>query len=58
MSGLVNVGPWMDAIRRRVRLVLISEELQRLEQELESSEVKESTVERVRLLRSLIQETR
>lgn len=58
MSGLVNVGPWMDAIRRRVRLVLISEELQRLEQELESSEVGESTVERVRLLRSLIQETR
>lgn len=58
MSGLVNVGPWMDAIRRRVRLVLISEELQKLEQELESSEVKESTVERVRLLRSLIQETR
>ena len=58
MSGLVNVGPWMDAIRRRVRLVLISEELEKLELELESLEVGESALERVRLLRSLIQETR
>ena len=58
MGKLINVGPWMESIRRRVRLVLISEELEKLEQELESSEVEESTLERVRLLRSLIQETR
>ena len=58
MGKLVNVGPWMEAIRRRVRLVLISEELEKLEQELESSGVEESTLERVRLLRSLMQETR
>ena len=58
MGKLVNVGPWMEAIRRRVRLVLISEELEKLELELESLEVGESALERVRLLRSLIQETR
>ena len=58
MGKLVNVGPWMEAIRRRVRLVLISEELEKLEQELESSGVEESTLERVRLLRSLMKETR
>ena len=58
MSGLVDVGPWMESIRRRVRLVLISEEREKLEQELESSEVEEGTLERVRLLRSLMQETR
>ena len=58
MGKLVNVGPWMEAIRRRVRLVLISEELEKLELELESLEVGESALERVRLLRSLMQETR
>ena len=58
MGKLINVGPWMESIRRRVRLVLISEELEKLEQELESSEVEESTLERVRLLRRLLQETR
>ena len=58
MGKLVNVGPWMESIRRRVRLVLISEELERLEQELESLEVEESTLDRVRLLRGLMEETR
>ena len=58
MGKLVNVGPWMESIRRRVRMVLISEELERLEQELESLEVEESTLDRVRLLRSLLEETR
>jgi len=58
MGKLVDVGPWMDAIRRRVRLVLISQELEKLEQELESSETEESTLERVRVLRRLLRETR
>ena len=58
MGKLINVGPWMESIRRRVRLVLISEQLEKLEQELESSAVEESTLERVRLLRRLLQETR
>ena len=58
MGKLINVGPWMDAIRRRVRLVLIFEELEKLEEELESSAVKESTLERVRVLRRLLRETR
>ena len=58
MGKLINVGPWMDAIRRRVRLVLISETLEKLEEELESIEVEESTLERVRLLKRLLRETR
>jgi len=58
MGKLINVGPWMESIRRRVRLVLISEQLEKLEQELESSAVEESTLERVRLLRRLLRETR
>lgn len=58
MGKLINVGPWMDAIRRRVRLVLISQELEKLEQELESSEIEKSTLERVRVLKRLLRETR
>ena len=58
MGKLINVGPWMESIRRRVRLVLISEQLEKLEQELESSAVEENTLERVRLLRRLLRETR
>ena len=58
MGKLINVGPWMDAIRRRVRLVLISEELEKLEEELESSAIEESTLERVRVLKRLLRETR
>ena len=58
MGKLINVGPWMESIRRRVRLVLISEQLEKLEQELESSAAEESTLERVRLLRRLLRETR
>ena len=58
MGKLVNVGPWMESIRRRVRLVLISEQLEKLEEELESSAVEESTLERVRLLKRLLRETR
>tara|TARA_R100001460_G_scaffold42817_1_gene79037 strand:- start:568 stop:744 length:177 start_codon:yes stop_codon:yes gene_type:complete len=58
MGKLINVGPWMDAIRRRVRLVLIFEELEKLEQELESSEIEKSTLERVRVLKRLLRETR
>ena len=58
MGKLINVGPWMESIRRRVRLVLISEQLEKLEQELESSAAEESALERVRLLRRLLRETR
>ena len=58
MGKLINVGPLMESIRRRVRLVLISEQLEKLEQELESSAAEESTLERVRLLRRLLRETR
>ena len=58
MGKLVDVGPWMESIRRRVRLVLISKQLEKLEEELESLAVEESTLERVRLLRRLLRETR
>ena len=58
MGKLINVGPWMESIRRRVRLVLISEQLEKLDEELESSAAEESTLERVRLLRRLLRETR
>jgi len=55
-GNLVDVGPWMPAIRRRARVVVIAEQLNELEEELGRMVVSPETRERVRAMRELVRE--
>lgn len=53
-GNLVNVGPWMPAIRRRARVVVIAEQLRELDEELSGGAVSLKSLERIRALRELV----
>ncbi len=55
-GGLIDVGRWMKAIRRRARVVVIAEQLNELEEELGRMVVSPETRERVRAMRELVRE--
>tara|TARA_B100000287_G_C20559124_1_gene751700 strand:- start:386 stop:568 length:183 start_codon:yes stop_codon:yes gene_type:complete len=54
--NLVNVGRYMAAIRRRARLVVLSEQLRELQDELAKTGGLEEQVERIRGMRELLRD--
>ena len=55
-ENLVNVGRYMAAIRRRARLVVLSEQLRELQDELAGAGGLEEQVERIRGMRELLRD--